>query len=456
VLFGHDSRTSEVASFAAIPTLDPDHFMKRFASRGAPDVIPLTMMDRYYERRGQNSLIYARFLDENRLLPDETSLLRGEAAPSYSRKVNVMTTTYEHKLGSFVPDFYWFRTYHTVHGDNVAILAMIAAGSPFQAGELVAEVDGVPATIEPLPDDEYTTKTFWFLPPTQRTGAWLRVKRSDLPDPSAKWHVVRLTPRGHGGEAFTTLRTRADFGITFDLDQHGPVPPLEYIERVSGKGAVPYNYFNNGWTDARRFMRIAKEHGVDVTNRKVKVLDWGCGCGRLTRHFLSLPGGEGRIFGSDIDPVNVAWDRDHLSAKAFSVNGLMPPFDFAKNSFDLVFANSVMSHLQRDAAHAWLAELRRILKPGGLALLSYHGEFSLATLLARSQPFVDRVLKSGFDAETRSTDLNDVISDPEYYRQTFMTDASAKALFEQYFDVKEQIVGVVSRYQNLAILKKRS
>jgi SAM-dependent methyltransferase len=38
-----------------------------------------------------------------------------------------------------------------------------------------------------------------------------------------------------------------------------------------------------------------------------------------------------------------------------------------------VYAVSVFSHLDRGVAAMWLAELRRVLAPGGLALLSVHG-----------------------------------------------------------------------------------
>jgi SAM-dependent methyltransferase len=68
----------------------------------------------------------------------------------------------------------------------------------------------------------------------------------------------------------------------------------------------------------------------------------GCGCGRLTRHFLEAAGDRLKVRGIDIDADNVGWSNRNLEDGAFLRVGLYPPTPFADESFDMIFANSVL------------------------------------------------------------------------------------------------------------------
>ncbi len=100
------------------------------------------------------------------------------------------------------------------------------------------------------------------------------------------------------------------------------------------------------------------------------VLDFGCGCGRVTRWWDGFPG---EVAGSDLSRRAVAWCRANLPYGRFETNGLAPPLAFADASFDLVYALSVFTHLTAELQLAWRDELRRVLKPGGLLLVTTHG-----------------------------------------------------------------------------------
>ena len=58
----------------------------------------------------------------------------------------------------------------------------------------------------------------------------------------------------------------------------------------------------------------------------------------------------------------------------FSENGPLPPLLFEPQSFDLIYGISVFTHLNQQFQPRWLQELRRILKPDGMLILSLHGE----------------------------------------------------------------------------------
>ena len=57
----------------------------------------------------------------------------------------------------------------------------------------------------------------------------------------------------------------------------------------------------------------------------------------------------------------------------FLRNGEEPPLDLPANSFDLVYAVSVFTHLTEHWS-GWLAEMHRLLRPGGLGVFSFLGE----------------------------------------------------------------------------------
>jgi hypothetical protein len=80
----------------------------------------------------------------------------------------------------------------------------------------------------------------------------------------------------------------------------------------------------------------------------------------------------------------ITWCQDNLTFASFSVCPLMPPTEYKDGSFDLVFGGSVLTHLSLEAQFAWMREIWRILAPGGIAVLTFHG----------SHYFVNRVFRA--------------------------------------------------------------
>ena len=107
------------------------------------------------------------------------------------------------------------------------------------------------------------------------------------------------------------------------------------------------------------------------------ILDFGCGCGRVIRHLRHLPA---ELHGCDTNPVAVDWCDENLPFGRFAVNALESPLEYDAESFDLVYALSVFTHLPRDLQSHWMCELRRVLKPGGVLVVSLHGDAMLGHL----------------------------------------------------------------------------
>ena len=112
------------------------------------------------------------------------------------------------------------------------------------------------------------------------------------------------------------------------------------------------------------------EHARDPGAKYPVWLDFGCGCGRIARHLLSNPEID-RFVGTDIDTALVSWCARHLPGR-WEASSLEPPLLLPEASIDVVVAVSVFTHLPQGLQRQWLAELHRVLRPGGLLLVSTH------------------------------------------------------------------------------------
>ncbi|RYY20740.1 MAG: class I SAM-dependent methyltransferase, partial [Cytophagaceae bacterium] len=103
------------------------------------------------------------------------------------------------------------------------------------------------------------------------------------------------------------------------------------------------------------------------------VLDWGCGPGRVVRHLPAVIGQGCRFTGTDANAQSVAWCQAHLPGISFLHNGMSPPLALADGVVDVAYGISIFTHLSAAGHASWLAELRRVLRPGGVLLLTTHG-----------------------------------------------------------------------------------
>jgi SAM-dependent methyltransferase len=148
-----------------------------------------------------------------------------------------------------------------------------------------------------------------------------------------------------------------------------PLPPPELLIRVAGT-ADP-GWFIEGGQLAALSIRTALDRAGAPIGSLGAILDFGCGCGRVLRHWRDL---DARVCGSDLDVAAIEWCRTYLPFAEVRANALDPPLTFGESSFDLVYALSVFTHLPVEGQLAWCNELARVLRPGGYLLLSVHGE----------------------------------------------------------------------------------
>ena len=206
--------------------------------------------------------------------------------------------------------------------------------------------------------------------------------------------VVLYLPQRYRPRAQRVLRRfrlhrylRGRLGRRFRPVDPGPTPPPELIaqtsvlhERDIPVKADPDEYFAGGYLGTLMHLETVEQFGFDLGKVKA-VLDFGCGAAKNTRLLRGIEGV--RLVGTDVNAAQIEWARKHVPGVAFHVNDLEPPLRFAEdNSFDLVTAASVFTHIPLDLQRPWLEEIRRILRPGGYFLCTVAGAHHIGIQLS--------------------------------------------------------------------------
>jgi SAM-dependent methyltransferase len=159
-----------------------------------------------------------------------------------------------------------------------------------------------------------------------------------------------------------------------------PVPPLRLVRSATGTSSLAWS-FHGGALAAQSIVDAVEGNGVDMRSLR-RILDFGCGFGRVTRHWLHL---DADVHGCDYNRHAVRWCQRNLTFAKFAVNQLEPPLPYADEYFDLVYALSVFTHLPGSLLLAWRDELSRVVKRGGFAIITTHGDGYLDELTHEEQ-----------------------------------------------------------------------
>jgi len=165
-----------------------------------------------------------------------------------------------------------------------------------------------------------------------------------------------------------------------------------------------------------------------------RVLDFGCGCGRTLRWLMeSYPATH--FYGADVYADAIDWCARNLPDGAFVNSKPEPPLPFESSYFDVVYCFSVFTHLDERMQDMWLIEIKRILKPGGIVILTVHGDRAACTLDEEAAG----ILKGTGFVHQRSRKLAGIVPDwynTSWHSQTYIV-ARLDALFS---DVRYTVV----------------
>jgi SAM-dependent methyltransferase len=156
-------------------------------------------------------------------------------------------------------------------------------------------------------------------------------------------------------------------------------PPRRLWHLVTFSG----NDFHASGAEFREFLAW---HGLKPEHR---ILDVGCGLGRVAVALTSYLAAEGAYEGFDVMPVAIRWCqritaahpnfrfrladvKSHRYRPGGTGQASAFAFPYPDAAFDFVVLSSVFTHmLPADMTH-YLDEIARVLKPGGRAAISYY------------------------------------------------------------------------------------
>ncbi|MBM4261241.1 MAG: methyltransferase domain-containing protein [Deltaproteobacteria bacterium] len=222
------------------------------------------------------------------------------------------------------------------------------------------------------------------------------------------------------------------------------LPPASLRQRVSGENSADM-FLNKGRKCSEGLSAALRSQGREISSFQ-SILDFGCGCGRTFIWWdLAL---STAFYGTDIDGEAIRWCQENYRWGTFSVNRPLPPLPYADDTFDLIYAVSIFTHLNEEFQFRWLEELRRVTRPAGVVLLTLHGEH------------VWRQLNAKLIAQVKRDGILFVVDDywkeafPDWYQSTFHLKEYVIENFAKYFTIVDYILRGVNGHQDILVLKK--
>jgi len=168
-----------------------------------------------------------------------------------------------------------------------------------------------------------------------------------------------------------------------EMLQGNPLPPPSVMNLVQGN-TDPVYYIQNGTAAFETVTETLQKSWVDV-NQMERILDFGCGCGRVLRHWKPYAH-RIDIHGTDYNPELVYWSHKLCKHATVGRNSAAPPLAYPDNYFSYIYALSVFTHLTVELQDAWMDECFRVLKPGGVLLFTTHGDYTVPFMPEEKRP----------------------------------------------------------------------
>ncbi|WP_372616784.1 class I SAM-dependent methyltransferase [Falsiroseomonas sp.] len=174
------------------------------------------------------------------------------------------------------------------------------------------------------------------------------------------------------------------------------------------------------------------------------VLDWGCGSGR-TLNWLHPVGSWARWWhGCDVDRAAIAWLNAQGIANARPCAD-EPPLPYEDGFFGQVFSFSVLTHIDPPKHPLWYAELRRVMRPGGRALLTVQGDAIIAA---------KRVTGAEHLAHYEAHGWVHVEREGHYKSASLISARLAQQMASEFFEIEDYQPGGYNKLMDRFIVRK--
>jgi SAM-dependent methyltransferase len=206
--------------------------------------------------------------------------------------------------------------------------------------------------------------------------------------------------------------------VTGRLKGEPAIPPGKLIYLVAGHKSAK-KFLAGGRSASDTIRSVLQKNGLRIEQFGA-VLDFGCGVGRIMRHWNATQGPAWH--GTDYNADLIAWCRGHLRFAEFRVNTLSGPLPYDAETFDFIYAFSVFTHLKEPLQFHWTGELARVLKPGGYIYLTTHGDHYVSVLTADERAQFERGELVVREQEESGSNLCAVFHPPRYLRERVAKD----------------------------------
>lgn len=239
----------------------------------------------------------------------------------------------------------------------------------------------------------------------------------------------------------------------FDADGIA-LPPSWLIQAFTGLPSLQA-FLNSGKSGAQAIAGLVRSAGQDIAEFG-DILDFGCGCGRVLRAMPKMT--KARLHGIDLHKDAIEWCKTYLPNGDFHAGSEYPPVGLGDGSIDLLYAISVLTHLDEPHQDLWLEEWRRLVRPGGLVIATFRGRDFVSQHI-KSVPYVEVIEKGWADSDGFTFVSHQQWAGvfPGYYSDAYHTTDYVRSHWGKYFDVLETLPsGAVGNRQEAALLRRRA
>ncbi len=232
-----------------------------------------------------------------------------------------------------------------------------------------------------------------------------------------------------------------------------PLPVTK--DREGYYGTDHFSYWASGLKDTLLQLEMARKYNQTISS----YLDLGCASGRVIRHFATqFP--NIKTFGCDINRHHTEWCNLFLP-KNLTVfnNSSIPSLPISSSSLCLISAYSVFTHIEAMET-AWIMEIVRILRPGGLAWITVSTQETLHDMNEHWplwRPIMNHPDKDKILDEKRSFSGNRAVfryrGDRSYSSNTFYKADYIRKVWSRFADILE-IRRRCPQFQDVVILQK--
>jgi len=284
----------------------------------------------------------------------------------------------------------------------------------------------------------------------------LEIEPDELQRSANKWQVMNAY--GPASIASETLRQK--------LHRY----PMPVIELAPYSEASLLYHLQSGLTNAREISEYMAEHFASPS-RRLAVLDFGCGMCRILRYLMQFVP-QHVYYACDVNDPAIQWDRRTFLAANFLRIGAEPPVRLPDASMDVIYAFSIFTHYSEAVHLRWMEDLARLLKPGGLLIVTIHGDIILNRMAKEHE------LQHGMRLEGRGIDVaalhdtfrqrgygfyecyNDAGAgeygiDPSLFGMAFISPDYVRERWGPRFELLKHEPGKVFNWQDYALLRRK-